>query len=129
MEYVPEPSGAAPGSTVSANVIYASVNTSPLRLDKNFGFRYLARGLTPGSVRLYYDNHHRLADDVAFLQPRGDEANSVVMVVCGQSSGYVEAVAYHRSSSGSFQVKQVSFDIMVLRRAPANVSVRPTPDD
>ncbi len=78
-----------PGAKGKVSCIYASVSHSPLKLDKNFGFRYLSRGRAPRSIRLHYDvtlNH-------ATVHLHADAAN-VMMVVSEVGLRHIEVLAY-----------------------------------
>jgi hypothetical protein len=108
-----------PGLAAGASMYYASVRRGPLRLDKNFGFRYVARGGELGSgVRLYYE---RGPCDIHFVVPVEEQCEGlpVVMMVGPIGRDWVEVMAY-KNAGGSFNRVEVDFDILVMR--PALVS-------
>lgn len=114
LEYEPEPAVHGMGSSAQAQVIFASVRQGPLRLTHNFGFRYLARGRVPGSIRLYY---HSGPFDMAFMMaPSLGEEPPPVFAVTEMGIGYVEVCGFDTRNA---HVVEADFDIMVMRLAVA----------
>lgn len=110
------------GASAGASMYYASVRRGPLRLDKNFGFRYIARGGELGSgVRLYCE---RGACDFVFVVPVVEVSRGMpVVMTVGLGPNYVEAMAYEQSLTGSLHRVEVDFDILIVRPALRVVSV------
>lgn len=79
----------APGATGRVSQIYASVSHSPLKFDKNFGFRYLSRGRAPRSVRMHYDVELQHATIHLVT-----EASNMVMVISEVGKNHIEVFGY-----------------------------------
>lgn len=117
----------APVADAGASMFYASVKRNPLRLDKNFGFRYIARGGELGSgVRLYCE---RGPCDFVFVTPVAEEHDGMpVVMTVGLGWNYVEAMAYQQSLQHTHHRVEVDFDILIVRPAVVRtVSVRTEP--